>query len=246
MFAWYRRRWLELVASIYLYNEHRGYTALDRVLAAVRSRWPGDHAFIAEIEQHRADEEKHYQMFKRWWQKRGVMPIAVDRTCGHIDRFVEIMFRTAIDDLDDAAMVATDERFAKLCRVIALTERRGFWQVEVLLRHPAIRADRQLMKILRHHQGGRAAALGPVRSLAQTSPPARAQVVGAVDRQLHPFGAAGAQAADPVPHPAAPAPDGLARRPRPGPGREPHPSGRACLTHAAFSRTALAAPPRAA
>ena len=44
-------------------------------------------------------------------------------------------------------MVATDERFAKLCRVIALTERRGFWQVEVLLRHPAIRADRQLMKI---------------------------------------------------------------------------------------------------
>jgi hypothetical protein len=147
MHAWYRQRWLELVASIYLYNEHRGYTALDRVLQAVRSRWPGDHDFIAEIEQHRADEYKHYQMFKRWWQRQGRMPIAVDRTCGHIDRFVEIMFRTGIDDLDDAAMVATDERFAKLCRVIALTERRGFAQVEILLRHPAIRADRQLMKI---------------------------------------------------------------------------------------------------
>ena len=147
MFAWYRRRWLDLVASIYLYNEHRGYTALDRVLGAVRSRWPDDHGFIAEIEQHRADEQKHYQMFKRWWQKRGLMPIAVDRTCGHIDRFVEIMFRTCINELDDAAMVATDERFAKLCRVIALTERRGFRQVEVLLRHPAIRDDRQLTKI---------------------------------------------------------------------------------------------------
>ncbi|MFL6801739.1 MAG: ferritin-like domain-containing protein [Sphingomicrobium sp.] len=147
MFAWYRQRWLELVASIYLYNEHRGYTALDRVLQAGRSRWPDDHEFIAEIEQHRADEYKHYQMFKRWWQRRSAMPIAVDRTCGHIDRFVEIMFRTRINDLEDAAMVATDERFAKLCRVIALTERRGFWQVEVLLRHPAIRADRQLTKI---------------------------------------------------------------------------------------------------
>src|ERR1700752_2212487 len=46
MFAWYRQRWLELVASIYIYNEHRGYTALDRVLEAVRSRWPDEHAFI--------------------------------------------------------------------------------------------------------------------------------------------------------------------------------------------------------
>jgi hypothetical protein len=145
--AWYRRRWLELVASIYLYNEHRGYTALDRVLAAVRSRWPGDCAFIAEIEQHRADEYKHYQMFKRWWQRRGVMPLAIDRTCGHIDRFVEIMFGSRIEELDETALIADRSNFAKLCRVIALTERRGYRQVEVLLRHPAIRSDRQLMKI---------------------------------------------------------------------------------------------------
>ena len=44
MLGWYRRRWLDLVASIYMYNEHRGYTALDRVLAAVRSRYPDDPA----------------------------------------------------------------------------------------------------------------------------------------------------------------------------------------------------------
>ena len=49
MFAWYHRRWIDLVTAIYIYNEHRGYTALDRVLAAVRMRSPGDAAFIADM-----------------------------------------------------------------------------------------------------------------------------------------------------------------------------------------------------
>ena len=149
MFAWYRRRWLDLVASIYIYNEHRGYTALDRVLRAVRSRSPDDRRFIAEIEQHRADEYKHYLMFKRWWARRGQMPLAVDRTCGHIDRFVEIMFRSRIDDLDEEALIKDDRNFEKLCRVIALTERRGYRQLDILLRHPAVRGDRTLTKIFR-------------------------------------------------------------------------------------------------
>ena len=149
MLAWYRRRWLDLVVSIYIYNEHRGYTALDRVLHAVRSRWPGDSAFIAAIEQHRADEYKHYMMFKRWWQKRRQMPLFVDRTCGHIDRFVEIMFRSRIDELDAAGLIRNDRNFEKLCRVISLTERRGYRQIEILLRHPAILDDHSLTRIFR-------------------------------------------------------------------------------------------------
>ena len=149
MLAWYRRRWIDLVTSIYIYNEHRGYTALDRVLAAVRARSPDDNEFIAEIEQHRADERKHYVMFKRWFEKRGRMPLFIDRTCGHIDRFVELLFRTRINDLDDEAFVRRDEDFAKLCRVIALTERRGYRQVEILLKHPAIVSDPQLLKIFK-------------------------------------------------------------------------------------------------
>ena len=147
MLGWYRRRWLDLVASIYMYNEHRGYTALDRVLAAVRSRYPDDPEFIAQVEQHRADEYKHYLMFKRWWQRRALMPFNVDRTCGHIDRFVEIMFRSRIDDLDEQALFRNERNFEKMCRVISLTERRGYRQVEILLRHPTIRADRALVKI---------------------------------------------------------------------------------------------------
>jgi len=142
-----RRRYLDLLGSIYLYNEHRGYTALDRVLEAVRARSPDDRAFIAAIEKHRADERKHYLMFRRWFERRGVMPYAIGRAFGHIDRFVEIMFQSPIDRLDTQAVVNRDALFERLCRVIALTERRGYRQVEILLRHPLVREDKQLMKI---------------------------------------------------------------------------------------------------
>jgi hypothetical protein len=147
MFDWFRRRYLDLLGSIYIYNEHRGYTALDRVLEAVRARSPDDHQLIARIEKHRADERKHYLMFRRWYEKRGQMPIYVDGTCGHIDRFVEIMFRTTIDKLDTQAVIADDRMFEKLCRVISLTEKRGYRQVEILLDHPLVKRDKALIKI---------------------------------------------------------------------------------------------------
>lgn len=144
-----RRRYLDLLGSIYIYNEHRGYTSIDRVLAAVRARAPDDHELIAAIEKHRADERKHYQMFKRWFQLQGRMPLAVDRTCGHIDRFVEIMFGRTIDMLDTQAVIDDDAQFEKLCRVIALTEQRGYRQVHILLNHPAVLRDKVLTRIFR-------------------------------------------------------------------------------------------------
>ena len=147
VFAWYRRRWLDVVASIYVYNEHRGYTALDEFLIALRAERPTDGAFIAEVEQHRADEYKHYLMFKRWFEKRRQMPLRVDRTCGHIDRFIEIMFGSPINHINTRLMIRDQRSFEKLCRVVALTERRGYRQVQILLRHPLVRGDRQLTKI---------------------------------------------------------------------------------------------------
>src|SRR5215210_7033392 len=147
MRQWFRGRYLDLLGSIYIYNEHRGYTAIDRVLEAVRTRWPDDSELIAQIEKHRADELKHYRMFRRWFELRGVMPFAVDRTCGHIDRFVGIMFASKIDDLDPLSIVDRDELFERMCRVISLTEKRGHRQVEILLRHPVVRSDPRLMKI---------------------------------------------------------------------------------------------------
>jgi len=146
MLTWFGRRWLDVVTAIYIYNEHRGYTALDKVLLAVRRHFPDDQRLIAEVERHRADERKHYLMFKRWFQKRGEMPLSVDRACGHIDRFVELVFRTRIDDLDIGRFIG-EGHFGQLCRVISLTEQRGYRQVETLLRHPAILEDRSLAKI---------------------------------------------------------------------------------------------------
>ena len=134
MLSWFGRRWLDVVTAIYVYNEHRGYTALDRVLCAVRRHFPDDHQLIAEVEQHRADERKHYLMFRRWFEKRGRMPLFVDRACGHIDRFVELVFRKRIDELDVDRFVK-DGHFEELCRVISLTE------------HPLILKERGLTKI---------------------------------------------------------------------------------------------------
>jgi hypothetical protein len=146
MMSWFSRRWLDVVTAIYIYNEHRGYTALDKVLVAVRRHFPDDRQFIADIETHRADERKHYLMFKRWFEKRGEMPLFVDRACGHIDRFVEIVFRKRVDDLDIDAFIEQGH-FEELCRVISLTEQRGYRQLDILLRHPTVLQDRTLTKI---------------------------------------------------------------------------------------------------
>lgn len=143
-----RSRFLELLCSIYLYNEHRGYTAIDRMLAAIRSSWPDNHVLIAQVESHRADERKHYLMFRRWFERRGVMPFDIDRACGHIDRFVEIVFGSPIDRLG-VNLIGQEANFERLCRVISLTEQRGHRQVEALLRDKAVLQDTQLTKIFR-------------------------------------------------------------------------------------------------
>jgi hypothetical protein len=142
-----RNRYLDVLGSIYIYNEHRGYSSIDRVLAAVKARWPGDKAFIAEVEKHRADERKHYLLFRRWFEKRGTMPLMVDRTCGHIDRLVRLTFGCHVDDLDQGKVTDDPVLFAKLCRVIMLTEQRGMRTVETLLQSPLIHGDRRLEKI---------------------------------------------------------------------------------------------------
>ncbi len=145
--AAYRARFLDVLASIYIYNEHRGYTSLDRVLEAARQHCPGDFAFIAAIEKHRADEHKHYRMFRRWFEIEGRMPLKVDRTCGHIDHFIQIVFGCSIEELDTSMVVADPDEFEKLCRVIMLTEQRGMAQVESLLKNPHVRSNKAMRRI---------------------------------------------------------------------------------------------------
>lgn len=147
--ASFRDRFLDVLASIYIYNEHRGYTSLDRVLEAVRARCPGESEFIAAVEKHRGDERKHYTMFRRWFERQGRMPLKVDRTCGHIDRFIERVFGCPIEELATADVIADGDEFEKLCRVIMLTEQRGMRQVEVLLHNPHVLSDPVMTRIFR-------------------------------------------------------------------------------------------------
>jgi hypothetical protein len=147
--AAFRDRYLQVVASIYIYNEHRGYTSLDRVLEAARRHCPEDTAFIAAVAKHRGDERKHYLMFKRWFERKGLMPLAVDKSYGHIDRFIAHAFGCGIDDLDTDGVVADAAAFEKLCRVILLTEQRGLVQVEELLRNRAVLSDPVMTRIFR-------------------------------------------------------------------------------------------------
>jgi hypothetical protein len=144
-----RRRYLDVLASIYIYNEYRGYTSLDRVLLAVRARCPEEAGFIAEVEKHRADERKHYVMFKRYFEHRGVMPLSVDKSCGHIDRFIERIFGCSIDTLDTDAIIADATLFEQLCRVIMLTEQRGMRQVGALLSSRLVKSDPVLLRIFK-------------------------------------------------------------------------------------------------
>jgi len=149
MLARLRRRYLDILASVYIYNEHRGYSSLDRVLVAVRAKFPDAAGFIAQVEKHRADERKHYLMFRRYFENLGAMPYAVDITCGHIDRLIKLTFGCHIDDLDTDAVIADDALFNKLCRIIMLTEQRGMRQVDTLLRSFLVTSDRALIKIFR-------------------------------------------------------------------------------------------------
>lgn len=143
------RRYLDILASVYIYNEHRGYSSIDRVLAAVRSRHPEAVGFIAQIEKHRRDERQHYLMFRHHFEAMGAMPYQVDRTCGHIDRLIRICFGCGIDDMVEEQIIASPELFERLCRVIWLTEMRGMRQVEILLSSPLMRSERALVKIFR-------------------------------------------------------------------------------------------------
>jgi hypothetical protein len=149
MLAALRRRYLDILASVYIYNEHRGYSSLDRVLEAVHAKYPDDHAFIAQVEKHRADERKHYLMFKHYFESMGAKPFQVDRTCGHIDRLIKLTFGCHIDDLDTDAVIADDALFNKLCRIIMITEIRGMNQIDVLLQSFLVKADKSLIKIFK-------------------------------------------------------------------------------------------------
>jgi hypothetical protein len=142
-----RRRFTDLVASIYLYNEHRGYTGLEEFLAAARRRFPGDRVFLAGVQKHLDDERRHYRMFRAYFEAGMRMPYAISSEWGYVDRLLAAV-GLAGNGKDAAALEAADgSTFAAVCRMILLTEERGLRQVERVLAWPWVREDHRLAAI---------------------------------------------------------------------------------------------------
>ena len=88
-------------------------------------------------------------MFRRWFERSGRMPLAMDRRVGHIDRFILRTFGCPIDALDTAEVAASPGEFEQLCRVIMLTEQRGMRQVEILLHNGHVLSDPVMTRLFR-------------------------------------------------------------------------------------------------
>lgn len=143
------RRYHRVLASVYLYNEYRGYRELERLLAAIKAKFPDEEQFIADVTKHTEDERKHYLMFRHYFESRKEYPLQIERSNGYIDRFVQLIFRKNLDDLDPEIVLANDSEFFKLCRLVMITEFRGMKQVDSLLKSPLIKASDELVRIFK-------------------------------------------------------------------------------------------------
>lgn len=149
MLQWFIDRYTTVLVSVYLYNEYRGYTELERLVAALRKKYPSEHEFIAAVEKHTEDERKHYLMFRHYFESRGQMPLTVGNSSGYIDRLVSMIFGSKLDDLNTEEVVTDDNKFFRLCRLIMITEFRGMKQVETILNSRLIHGNGELQRIFK-------------------------------------------------------------------------------------------------
>jgi len=136
------QRFLDLVLSVYLYNEWRGYSQMEEELIPLLEGDPRiEPEFLAAIKKHCADEKKHYNMFKGYFISRGRMPFAVGKSIGYFDALTQAL------QIDKSNQVLDERNFAKLCRAIVTTEHRGIHQVATMLKWRSIRGDERLRNI---------------------------------------------------------------------------------------------------
>ena len=138
------QRFIDLVLSVYLYNEWRGYVQMEGMLIPQLEAKPDiDPNFLAAVKKHCADEKKHYGMFKGWFFANGRMPFEVGKSIGYFDALTRVL----IGKKNAEKTVLDDKTFAKLCRAIVLTEYRGINQVGTMLKWRSIKRDERLHRI---------------------------------------------------------------------------------------------------
>ncbi len=138
MKSYLENRFLDVLLSIYLYNEHAGYTQLELLLKGFQQKYPEDKNMYLAIEKHLNDEKRHYQMFKSYFKKLGKEPYQVSARASYINTLVKKIFKKPIKKLNSNVLLNNEKDFLKLCRLIMITERRGIKQVSRILKMPFI------------------------------------------------------------------------------------------------------------
>jgi hypothetical protein len=147
MFRRLRERAFEVLLSVYLYNEQRGFTYLDQLALAFAEKYPQDREILASIRKHAADERNHYRLFCRYFQRRELLPFRVGRKVGYCDQIVKALFRRDLSEIDPRQLLEHDADFFRLCRLIMITEMRGMKQVDLILQNFLVRARPELLEI---------------------------------------------------------------------------------------------------
>lgn len=142
-----RERFYDVVLSVYLFNEKRGYTYLEELLKAFEQKYPGETQIIASIAKHAADERRHHGLFREYFLGRQRQPLVLGPWYGYCDQIVSKAFGQTIDQLDPLEVVSEDRKFFQLCRLIMITEMRGMKQVKLLLENPWIQKRPELVEI---------------------------------------------------------------------------------------------------
>lgn len=137
----------EVLLSVYIYNEYRGYSKLEDLLTAIKSKFPEETEFHQAVRKHIDDERKHYLFFRNYFNKRNKKPFYVGPRFGYVDTFIRIIFKCSIENLDEESIVNNDQEFFKLCRLIMMTEERGIREIRALLKNRWVKKDPWIVKI---------------------------------------------------------------------------------------------------
>lgn len=180
------QRFRELVLSVYLYNEYRGYLQLETELIPHLESDPRfDTGFIEGVKKHAADERRHYSMFKGWFRERQIMPFAVGKAVGYFDALASVLVAKRGPE-DPAQIVADEKRFAKLCRAVVMTERRGISQLDTMLTWQSVRTDERLLRIFETIRRDEPSHFGPYETwLSQNGLPGPSWRERAADLFIH-------------------------------------------------------------
>ena len=99
------------------------------------------------ILKHAQDERKHYKLFLQYFKGQKAAPCAVNERFGYCDQIVRFVFGQKLDEVDPREIVANDNKFFQLCRLIMVTEMRGMKQVNIIKENFLIRKNPELLAI---------------------------------------------------------------------------------------------------